>query len=323
MKKNVTIGEVAQAIPIQEFALNEYGLKPIKKSKYWSFAGEKGISGDGSSIMIYPNNTYCSFSKYTGGNLVNFIMEMDNTNLMGALEHLYVYYHEHGVVLQNNGIILPKPLKKDLSIGIPLPEKAENNNAVIGYLYEKRKIALPIIMEFIDKHYLYQDTYKNCVFIGYYKNNPVFGFSRSTGTENQLVYKRDIAGSFKEVGLYIDNKSDILICCEAIIDGMSIMTKMINDNIDYHNFNWLLMSGAGVFVKSFEFNFIQRMRNVKIVRPALDNDEKGLQNIEKFKNYCAEKHPEIIIDPLLSKAKDHNLDLQSEISDYENDLDYP
>lgn len=112
MKKNVTIGEVARAIPIQEFAQNEYGLKPIKKSKYWSFAGEKGISGDGSSIMIYPDNTYCSFSKYTGGNLVNFIMDMDNTNLMGALEHLYVYYHEHGVVLQNNGIILPKPLKK-------------------------------------------------------------------------------------------------------------------------------------------------------------------------------------------------------------------
>ena len=101
------------------------------------------------------------------------------------------------------------------------------------------------------------------------------------------------------------------------------MTKMINDNIDYHNFNWLLMSGAGVFVKSFEFNFIQRMRNVKIVRPALDNDEKGMQNLGKFKKYCAEKHPEIIIDPLLSKTKDHNLDLQSEISDYENDLDYP
>ena len=323
MKKNVTIGEIARSIPIQEFAQHEYGLKPVKKSKYWSFAGEKGISGDGSSIMIYPDNTYCSFSKYTGGNLVNFIMEMDNTNLMNAIEHLYRYYREHGAVIQDN-IILPNPIKKDLSSGIPLPKRARNNNAIIGYLYEKRKIALPVIMEFINKNYLYQDEYRNCIFVGYYNNKPAFGFSRSTGTEHELVYKRDLASSFKEVGLFIDNSSDVLICCEAIIDGMSIMTKMINKNIDYHDFNWLLMSGAGSFIKSFEFNYIQRMRNVKVVRPALDNDDKGLLNLDKFKLYCKEKHPDIIIDPLLSKSKDHNLDLQNECNlDYENDLDYP
>ena len=98
------------------------------------------------------------------------------SDLMNVSAPVTTYYH-------------PKPVKP-----FELPVKDKNNDLVIRYLCEVRKIDKGIVEDFISKGMIYQsDNFKNAVFVGYDGIKPAYAFKRSIFKN----FKLDHAGSNK------------------------------------------------------------------------------------------------------------------------------
>lgn len=128
------------------------------------------------------------------------------SDLMNVSEPVTTHYH-------------PKPVKP-----FELPVKDKNNDLVIRYLCEVRKIDKDIVDDFISKGMIYQSAnFKNAVFVGYDKDKPAYAFKRSIFKN----FKLDHAGSNKAFSFnYTNPKSDVLHVFEAAIDLLSYMTLL-------------------------------------------------------------------------------------------------
>ena len=85
-----------------------------------------------------------------------------------------------------------------------LPVKDKNNDLVIRYLCEVRKIDKDIVDDFISKGMIYQSAnFKNVVFVGYDKDKPAYAFKRSIFKN----FKLDHAGSNKAFSFNYTNKN--------------------------------------------------------------------------------------------------------------------
>lgn len=131
----------------------------------------------------------------------------------------------------------PKPSKP-----FELPVKDKNNDLVIRYLCEVRKIDKDIVDDFISKGMIYQSAnFKNAVFVGYDKDKPAYAFKRSIFKN----FKLDHAGSNKAFSFnYTNPKSDVLHIFEAVIDLLSYMTLLKMNEMDYTEFSYLSLAGA-------------------------------------------------------------------------------
>lgn len=128
------------------------------------------------------------------------------SDLMNVSAPVTTYYH-------------PKPIKS-----FELPIKDKNNDLVIRYLCEVRKIDKGIVDDFISKGMIYQSAnFKNAVFVGYDKDKPAYAFKRSIFKN----FKLDHAGSNKAFSFnYTNTNCDVLHVFEAAIDLLSYMTLL-------------------------------------------------------------------------------------------------
>lgn len=197
----------------------------------------------------------------------------------------------------------PKPAKP-----FELPVKDKNNDLVVRYLCEVRKIDKDIVDEFISKGMIYQSAnFKNAVFVGYDKDKPAYAFKRSIFKN----FKLDHAGSNKAFSFnYTNPKSDVLHVFEAAIDLLSYMTLLKMDEKDYTKFDYLSLAGASdkIATKS-EADipialkaYLERNPNIKTIVFHLDNDEVGrgatskIISILNSKYQCIDEHPSICKD---------------------------
>ena len=75
--------------------------------------------------------------------------------------------------------------KKETTEGLQLPEKDSHMRNVFAYLIKTRKIMPEVVQDWVDRKYLYQDTHKNCVFVGYdLENQENVVFACRTGNEH-------------------------------------------------------------------------------------------------------------------------------------------
>lgn len=212
------------------------------------------------------------------------------SDLMNVSEPVTTYYH-------------PKPVKP-----FELPIKDKNNDLVIRYLCEVRKIDKDIVDDFISKGMIYQSAnFKNAVFVGYDKDKPAYAFKRSIFKN----FKLDHAGSNKAFSFnYTNPKSDVLHVFEAAIDLLSYMTLLKMDEKDYTKFDYLSLAGASdkIAIKS-EADipialkaYLGRNPNIKTIVFHLDNDEVGIGATSKIisilnsKYQCIDKRPPIYKD---------------------------
>lgn len=212
------------------------------------------------------------------------------SDLMNVSEPVTTYYH-------------PKPVKP-----FELPIKDKNNDLVIRYLCEVRKIDKDIVDEFISKGMIYQSAnFKNAVFVGYDKDKPAYAFKRSIFKN----FKLDHTGSNKAFSFnYTNPKSDVLHVFEAAIDLLSYMTLLKMDEKDYTKFDYLSLAGASdkIAIKS-EADipialkaYLERNPNIKTIVFHLDNDEVGIGATSKIisilnsKYQCIDEHPSICKD---------------------------
>lgn len=192
----------------------------------------------------------------------------------------------------------PKPSKP-----FELPVKDKNNDLVIRYLCEVRKIDKDIIDDFISKGMIYQSAnFKNAVFVGYDKDKPAYAFKRSIFKN----FKLDHAGSNKAFSFnYTNPKSDVLHIFEAVIDLLSYMTLLKMNEMDYTEFSYLSLAGASdkIATKSEADipialkTYLERNPNIKTIIFHLDNDEVGIGATSKIisilnsKYQCIDEHP--------------------------------
>lgn len=207
------------------------------------------------------------------------------SDLMNVSEPVTTYYH-------------PKPIKP-----FELPVKDKNNDLVIRYLCEIRKIDKDIVDDFISKGMIYQSAnFKNAVFVGYDKDKPAYAFKRSIFKN----FKLDHAGSNKAFSFNYTNKnSNELHVFEAAIDLLSYMTLLKMDEIDYTEFNYLSLAGASDNIASKSEAdipialkaYLERNPNIKTIIFHLDNDEVGIGATSKIisilnsKYQCIDEHP--------------------------------
>lgn len=192
----------------------------------------------------------------------------------------------------------PKPSKP-----FELPVKDKNNDLVIRYLCEVRKIDKDIVDDFISKGMIYQSAnFKNAVFVGYDKDKPAYAFKRSIFKN----FKLDHAGSNKAFSFnYTNPESDVLHVFEAVIDLLSYMTLLKMNEMDYTEFSYLSLAGASdkIATKSEADipialkTYLERNPNIKTIIFHLDNDEVGIGATSKIisilnsKYQCIDEHP--------------------------------
>lgn len=240
---------------------------------YWWSQGKGGTSALDYLIIV---------EGYEFKDACNYLSE-----LMNVSAPVTTYYH-------------PKPIKS-----FELPIKDKNNDLVIRYLCEVRKIDKGIVDDFIFKGMIYQSAnFKNAVFVGYDKDKPTYAFKRSIFKN----FKLDHAGSNKAFSFnYTNTNSNELHVFEAAIDLLSYMTLLKMDEMDYTEFNYLSLAGASdkiagkseadipIALKAY----LERNPNIKTIIFHLDNDKVGIGatakiiSILKSKYQCIDEHPKM------------------------------
>lgn len=191
-----------------------------------------------------------------------------------------------------------------------LPQKDVNNDLVIHYLCDKRKIDREIVDYFISTNQIYQSyKFKNAVFVGYDGDQPAYAFKRSVFKN----YKLDHAGSNKAFSFSFTNpNSTILHVFEAAIDLISYMTILKMDHQDYKQYNYLSLAGASNQIASRQESdipialksFLERNPNIQTIVFHLDNDEVGIGATGKIMNVLSQKY--VCIDDHPKDCKDVN-----------------
>lgn len=194
-----------------------------------------------------------------------------------------------------------------------LPIKDTNNDLIIRYLCNQRKIDKDIVDYFISTHQIYQDKqFKNVVFVGYDGDQPAYAFKRSI-LKN---YKLDHVGSNKAFSFSFTNpNSSILHVFEASIDLLSYMTILKLDHQDFKQYNYLSLAGASDKIASKTEadipialkSFLERNKNIKTLIFHLDNDEVGIGATFKIMNVLSQKYD--CIDDHPKDCKDVNEEL--------------
>ena len=194
-----------------------------------------------------------------------------------------------------------------------LPIKDTNNDLIIRYLCNKRKIDKDIVDYFISVNQIYQDKqFKNAVFVGYNGEKPAYAFKRSIFKN----YKLDHSGSNKAFSFsFTNSKSSILHVFEAAIDLLSYMTILKLDHQDFKQYNYLSLAGASDKIASKTEadipialkSFLERNKNIKTLIFHLDNDEVGIGATFKIMNVLSQKYD--CIDDHPKDCKDVNEEL--------------
>ena len=194
-----------------------------------------------------------------------------------------------------------------------LPIKDTNNDLIIRYLCNQRKIDKDIVDYFISTNQIYQDKqFKNVVFVGYDGDKPSYAFKRSIFKN----YKLDHSGSNKAFSFsFTNSNSSILHVFEAAIDLLSYMTILKLDHQDFKQYNYLSLAGASDKIASKTEadipialkSFLERNKNIKTLIFHLDNDEVGIGATFKIMNVLSQKYD--CIDDHPKDCKDVNDEL--------------
>lgn len=251
--------ERANSINIINYAQSKgYPVNQISPRSY-------KIPGYGGLFIDDCGSRWNCFSKGTGGGTIQFVMEMEGKSWVDAVKELLGNTYEERT--------FEKVIKNSLVKGkMDLPEKNDTYKHIFAYLIKTRKIDQNIVNEFIDKKKIYEDKYKNCVFVGFNsKGDPAYASVRSTRTQGE-PFRGDVRNSDKAYPFCHEGNSSTVCVFEAPIDLMSYLTL-----IKYHGiqeFKHHMISLSGVTDKALEC-YLKDHRDIDTIMLCLDNDHAG------------------------------------------------
>lgn len=266
------------------------------------------------SVTICENKWY-RHSQGKGGWPIDFMMEfyclsfpdavkelLDGEEAMDGLktslsEKRAVPYVEDG------GLAVADPIPTK---GMVLPEADENQDYIIEYLVEHRKLNIEIVSEFIKRGDIYQEIdNQRVVFLGRdSEGNPRYASWRNAGAE-QL--RGDVSGSqkeygFKSVAFWDEDKqrkrlARKLYVFESPIDLLSFITLYPK----YWHENHYLSLG-GVSAKALK-TFLSERSEVEQIILCLDNDKAGHEACAKLFDVIPSQYA---VNQLVPSRKDWN-----------------
>lgn len=261
---------------------------------------------------------YWNSQKLKGLNCIDWLMKIDGMGVQEAFE----------TIIDLSGNIKTEFVKapeiKNEPKEFHLPPKSETYRNAAAYLTKTRMIDSHIVSYCIKNSYIYQDQYKNVVFVGFDdKNEAKFAESKITNT----FYKRkpkNVSGSQKEFSFNLthltpEGNKDTVYVFEAPVDLLSHATiyvisekkraERLGQKPDYDVWkkqNRLSLSGTSdVALQSY----LQRYPEIKNIVLCLDNDEAGRNGIAKINEKYADRYNITVHVPKL--GKDYNETLVS------------
>ena len=269
MGKRFSDEQIYQAnhVNIIAYAMSRgYDVKRISPRSY-------KIPGYGGLYINADGEKWNCFSRGTGGGVVQFVMEMDELTWVEAIKQL--------LGLSEDELPYVAPPFKDYEVkgDLELPEKNSTFKHIFAYLIKTRKLDPDIVSDFVKKKKIYEDTYQNCVFVGYDdKNKPKFVSVRGTNTNKR--FRRDIQNSDKGYPFCHEGNSDTLCVFESAIDLMSYLTLIKLHGIT--NFNHHLISMGGTSYIPIE-KYLDRNPEITKLTLCLDSDDEGKFFSQKIK----------------------------------------
>ncbi len=310
-EKKATLEEMKKLVKITDYAENVLGFKVTRPTgKLYSLA-------EHDSVRIYPDqNTFMRYStNNVGGSVIDFIMHFEEKSQKDAIKSLVSYYYSNVDAIRAN------PVQTKVEHGIfKLPVAAKNNDKLIDYLTNTRKIAPEVVNNYIESNLLYQSKDNKIVMVGNVLGNlgAINRFATTRSINDDIGY-RDVAGSKKSMGIYKDNGSRDLVVTESVIDAMSHETlkRMNKDDskCDYLSVNGV---GAAISVIDFHMNVRHKATSYDSITIIFDNDEAGLQAANDLQEHIntmfnqGDKN-KIKVSYELPDAIDLNDDLQHEV----------
>lgn len=275
-----------------------YPLKRITDREYALVAHD--------SCRISPTRGFYWHSRSIGGNAIDFFMTLEGMSFIDAVSLILSKSSHINFTTKSREVDVvekKEPLK--------LPVAHWNNDRVIGYLTEKRKIDLDIVLYCISKKILYESANNhNAVFLGFDQDGKAeYAFQR--GTSDDKRFAGDVEGSKKEYGFFLGNPaSNILHLFESPIDLLSYLTLE-----KYHGRKCrdAYVSLSGISLKAFAA-YQKRHSQINTVYVRSDNDNAGRKAYERLIKYCTETQLAITILPAHPKMKDYNDELKAYIN---------
>lgn len=292
MSKRFTEDQIYQAnhVNIIAYAMSRgYDVKRISPRSY-------KIPGYGGLYINADGHKWNCFSRATGGGPVQFVMEMGHLSWVDAVKEL--------IGLSEDDLPFVEPPAKDFEVkgDLVLPEKNQTFKHIFAYLIKTRKIDKDIVGEFVKSKKLYEDTYKNCVFVGFdIEDNPKFASVRGTNTKKR--FRMDVENSDKGYPFCCEGNSDTLCVFESAIDLMSYLTLIKLHGIS--NFKHHLLSMGGTSYIPIE-KYLERNPQIKKLTLCLDADDEGRFFAQKIKEKFGEDYEFRMHIP---KGKDFNEEL--------------
>lgn len=276
MKTNLSCIEVATNIfgmSMMRSRSNQRYLKPVEHS---------------SMVFDLKNNVVWWNAKTADKalNVIDFFCIYENISSFDAINKLLDYYYSRNPNQIETIRYDPKKDRAFYADGMVMPKRNENNNMVVHYLVNQRKLDIDIVNDLINKNMLFEDIYHNAVFVSKdIIDNNKFSFGVRRSTTHKL--SKDCYGTFKHNGFYyeVSPTASKLVVTEAVIDGLSFasLNKEKEANI-------LSCSGSATVLKTLKYNLINNpsLRNIKNIVLMLDNDKAGFlardRIIEEFEN---------------------------------------
>lgn len=259
-------------IKIVDYA-RKIGFTPKKVGRYYTLKEHDSVRIDPVKNIFWQNSTGKS------GSVIDFSIAFEGKTLAEALRDFEKDIKGYSVPERRYEIKLTK--KPEAEKILCLPQRDSTMKNVIAYLTKTRMIDKKIVEELISRKMLYQDIRKNCVFVSYKEGKAVFATLRGTNTYKKFV--GDCGGCDYSYGFFIDNHAKILIITESVIDAMSKMDQLAASGNNFHDYNFLSLSGTAKFEPLLDFHMANS--NYEKVIIATDNDTAGLLcaiNIDKY-----------------------------------------
>ena len=297
-----TYDKIKTEIRILDYA-KEIGLHPkMIGSKYYTLIEHDSVRIDSIKNIFYQNSTGAR------GSVIDFALTFTSLSIQEVLSDFEKRVYNGNTKNYDKSKFNADNVCESTSIKkhLVLPRKDVNMKNVFAYLMQQRMIDKDIISEMVHRKMLYQDQRKNCVFVSYKNKEAVFATIRGTNTYKRYV--GDAKGCDYSHSFFINNNADKLLITESVIDAMSKMELFKMAGVDYHLYNYLVLSGTGKFESALKYHI--NTKKYDEIRICTDNDSAGLLcaiNIDKFL-YNNNFQGKIIKD--LPRYKDINDDLK-------------
>ncbi|MBN4074801.1 DUF3991 domain-containing protein [bacterium AH-315-E09] len=273
-RKKFTTEEIIKAtnVSIIEYA-KEHGYE-IKK-----VAGAYKMPCNGGLYINEAGDMWNRFSNEdSGGGVIQFVMEMENKTWVEAVKKLL------GSSYDENYSIPEKTVK--VRGKLVLPKKNDNYKHLFAYLIKTRKIDKEIVSRFVKEKKIYEDTNRNCVFVGYdEENKPRYASLR--GTNTNVRFCGDVKNSDKGYPFHQTGTSSQLLIFESAIDLLSFLTILKMRGIV--SFSHHMISLGGMSYLPIE-KYLAKYTNITNIITCLDADVEGQAFAQRIREKFGDKY---------------------------------